>query len=111
MQSTGIHWLSTYTCMWNAGFTSQSVGYRYPESLTASSDSLSPTAVIGGDGGIIFIMITIICITQGRTAANALKLVALTVKQKCLSRIQNVSSVTFDNRLSADFRRKPWLAG
>ena len=32
---------------------------------------------------IIFIMITIICITQGRTAANALKLVALTVK-KCL---------------------------
>ena len=32
----------------------------------------------------IFIMITIICITQGRTAANALKLVALTVKQKCL---------------------------
>jgi len=30
---------------------------------------------------IIFIMITIICITQGRTAANALKLVALT---KCL---------------------------
>jgi len=33
---------------------------------------------------IFFIMITIICITQGRTAANALKLVALTVKQKCL---------------------------
>jgi len=31
-----------------------------------------------------FIMIMIICITQGRTAANALKLVALTVKQKCL---------------------------
>jgi len=29
-------------------------------------------------------MITIICITQGRTAANALKSVALTVKQKCL---------------------------
>jgi len=29
-------------------------------------------------------MITIICITQGRTAANAHKLVALTVKQKCL---------------------------
>ena len=33
---------------------------------------------------IIMIMITIICITQGRTAANAFKLVALTVKQKCL---------------------------
>ena len=33
---------------------------------------------------IIIIMIAIICITQGRTAANALKLVALTVKQKCL---------------------------
>jgi len=33
---------------------------------------------------IFYIMITIICITQGRTAANALKLVALTVKQKCL---------------------------
>jgi len=29
-------------------------------------------------------MITIICIMQGRTAANALKLIALTVKQKCL---------------------------
>ena len=33
---------------------------------------------------IIFIMITIICITLDHTAANALKLVALTVKQKCL---------------------------
>ena len=33
---------------------------------------------------LVFIMITIICITQGRTAANALRLVALTVKQKCL---------------------------
>jgi len=33
---------------------------------------------------IIIIMITIICITQGRTAANVLKLVALTVKQKYL---------------------------
>ena len=33
---------------------------------------------------IIFIMITIICVTQGHTAANALKLVALTVKQKYL---------------------------
>jgi len=32
----------------------------------------------------ITITITIICITQGRTAANALQLVALTVKQKCL---------------------------
>ena len=31
---------------------------------------------------IFFITITIICITQGRTAANALKLVALTVKQQ-----------------------------
>ena len=30
------------------------------------------------------IIITIICMPQGRTAANALKLVALTVKQKCL---------------------------
>ena len=31
---------------------------------------------------IIFIMITIICITQGHTTSNALKLVALTVKTK-----------------------------
>ena len=29
-------------------------------------------------------MITIICITQGRTAAKGLKLVAITVEQKCL---------------------------
>jgi len=33
MQPTGIHWLSTYTYMWNAGFISQSVGHCYPDLL------------------------------------------------------------------------------